>query len=189
MKILFQILILINLIAIQVIHAKEARLIRKFQSDMCTSSPNGTWGHCCYEHDFLYWIGGSFEQRLTADDQLMKCMILSGGPGHLYRDVVRITGTQFWSSAWENSNTNQNISLEELEIIKNEYDLWASLGQPRDFDFVMQESIVFEPLSTNQKNIIFNEVKKIKNTKDYKDFLSTYEHVTGTRPITESNFL
>lgn len=189
MKILFQILILINLIAIQTIHAKEARLTQKFQSDKCTSSPDGSWGHCCYEHDLLYWIGGSFEQRLAADNQLMKCMNLSSGPGHIYRDVVRVTGAPFWSSAWENSNTNKNISFEKLEIIKNEHDLWVSLGQPRNFDFVMQESIVFEPLSTNQKNIIFNEVKKIKNTKDYKNFLHTYKRVTGTLPITERHFL
>lgn len=189
MKALICSLIIIKIFFAQSVQAKEASLTQGFQSDMCTSSPNGSWGHCCYEHDLLYWVGGSFEQRKIADDQIMKCMNLSNGPGHIYREFVRTAGTQFWSSAWENNNMNLNIGPLEMEMIQNEYELWTNLGRPRDFDFVMQESILFLPLSISQKKLILKEVNKIKKTKSYQDFLKTYTRVTGTRPLIESNFL
>lgn len=171
-----------------VLWGQDAQMIQPFNSDLCTSSPNGTWGHCCYEHDFLYWAGGSFKERLAADDQLQMCMNKSGGPGEVYREFVRVGGVAHWSSAWDGANRNQNITIAETEIIKSEFELWLSLGSPRNFNFVSTESIVFLPLSLSQKNQINVELQSIRQTSEYKIFLNKYTTATGQLPITESIF-
>lgn len=44
-------------------------------SDGCTLWPDGSWRHCCVEHDRAYYYGGSFDDRKRADIELMKCVL------------------------------------------------------------------------------------------------------------------
>ena len=41
--------------------------IKPFSSDGCTMFPDGDWGGCCYDHDLLYWRGGTWRDRIKAD--------------------------------------------------------------------------------------------------------------------------
>ena len=48
--------------------------LRPFTSDGCSVFPDGTisqsrkWLKCCVEHDKAYWLGGTYAERLAADD-------------------------------------------------------------------------------------------------------------------------
>lgn len=49
-----------------------------FVTDGCSSSPDGSWVECCIEHDFAYWCGGSYEERVEADRVLGECVAEKG---------------------------------------------------------------------------------------------------------------
>ena len=53
--------------------------IKPFETDYCTMFMEGTWGHCCLEHDLRYWIGGTKKEQLQSDIQLRSCVAESGG--------------------------------------------------------------------------------------------------------------
>lgn len=163
----------------------NAQITNDFVSDGCTSAPNGNWKHCCYEHDLLYWIGGTFEDRLTADNRLQMCMNDVGGPGHIYYDFVRSAGLTFWSSAWEDQNKTNQLSINEIQQINAEKELWKSLGQPPNFNFINLESILFKALNKDQRtevNLYFKNSPKQNN--EYKDFLKQYIEINGYEPLT-----
>lgn len=77
--------------------------IRPFSSDGCSSFPNGTleqkelWLSCCEVHDYAYWVGGTYQQRLDADDALQQCVVAVGEPeiAQLMLAGVRVGGTPF----------------------------------------------------------------------------------------------
>lgn len=54
--------------------------LKPFTSDGCSVFPDGTlmqnelWLECCIEHDKAYWQGGSYQQRLAADEALQVCV-------------------------------------------------------------------------------------------------------------------
>jgi len=52
------------------------------------------WRHCCQEHDYAYWCGGSAEDRERADDQLASCVASETNLvyGWLMRSGVRVGG-------------------------------------------------------------------------------------------------
>ncbi|MBM4385617.1 MAG: hypothetical protein FJ091_19895 [Deltaproteobacteria bacterium] len=52
------------------------------------------WRHCCEEHDYAYWCGGSAEDRKRADAKLGECVasVTSPGYGELMRLGVRVGG-------------------------------------------------------------------------------------------------
>lgn len=45
-----------------------------FTTDGCSWWPDGTWAHCCVDHDVAYWCGGSFADRMAADRRLQECV-------------------------------------------------------------------------------------------------------------------
>ena len=49
-----------------------------FVTDGCSASPDGSWVECCIEHDFSYWCGGSYEERVEADRVLGECVAEKG---------------------------------------------------------------------------------------------------------------
>lgn len=57
----------LNLLVSNAIQAGE---IKPFKSDGCSSFPNGTfeqnelWLKCCTAHDYDYWKGGTYSERL-----------------------------------------------------------------------------------------------------------------------------
>ena len=52
----------------------------EFKSDGCSMFPDGYWFECCVIHDLAYWMGGTSEERLKADEELKKCVAEKGHP-------------------------------------------------------------------------------------------------------------
>lgn len=65
----------------------------------CSRSPDLAV-ECCYAHDNDYWIGGTEQDRFTADAELLACMALYGVPEEiavLYYRAVRAFGAPAWN--------------------------------------------------------------------------------------------
>ncbi|WP_259397176.1 hypothetical protein [Shewanella sp. SG41-4] len=91
-----------------------ADTLAPFTSDGCSAFPDGTfeqgelWLACCQKHDYDYWKGGSFDERLTSDKALRACVANVGQPqiALLMLAGVRVGGspylpTQFrWGYGW-----------------------------------------------------------------------------------------
>jgi hypothetical protein len=75
--------------------------LKPFSSDGCSAFPDGTltqnqlWLVCCTAHDYAYWKGGSYEDRLLADSELKQCVVQVGEKeiGLLMLAGVRVGGT------------------------------------------------------------------------------------------------
>lgn len=69
-----------------------------FRFDGCSFFPDGSgdtdWRHCCQEHDYAYWCGGSAMNRARADDALGACVAEETNVafGWLMRSGVRVGG-------------------------------------------------------------------------------------------------
>ncbi len=78
--------------------------IKPFSTDGCSEFPNGTrkhkdlWLQCCTEHDKAYWRGGTYEERLAADQTLRRCVDGVGEPkiAELMFKGVRVGGSPYW---------------------------------------------------------------------------------------------
>ena len=53
-----------------------------FESDGCSSFPDGDYFDCCFEHDKAYYSGGSWTKRWKADKKLLKCVAAKKGFEH-----------------------------------------------------------------------------------------------------------
>jgi len=109
-----------------------ARELQAFSSDGCSAFPDGTfeqkelWLHCCTQHDFAYWQGGTYQQRKQADKSLQLCVEQVGR-----KDVaimmlagVRVGGSPFWPTkfrwgyGWRYPRFYGKLSAEELKKIQ-----------------------------------------------------------------------
>jgi hypothetical protein len=69
-----------------------------FRFDGCSWWPDRfgdtDWRHCCQEHDYAYWCGGSAADRVQADDLLGSCVAgdTNAPFGWLMRTGVRVGG-------------------------------------------------------------------------------------------------
>ena len=78
--------------------------LKPFTTDGCSAFPEGTleqqelWMPCCVEHDRAYWLGGSYQQRLDADEALKECVNRVGEPeiALLMLTGVRVGGSPYW---------------------------------------------------------------------------------------------
>ena len=54
--------------------------LKPFRTDGCSAFPDGTfeqnhlWLTCCTAHDYAYWKGGTYDQRMAADLELKRCV-------------------------------------------------------------------------------------------------------------------
>jgi len=53
-----------------------------FKSDGCSMFPDGSYWECCVEHDKAYYVGGSWRERLSADNKLFNCVADKDGVHH-----------------------------------------------------------------------------------------------------------
>ena len=110
-----------------------------FTSDGCSVFPDGTisdskkWLKCCVAHDKAYWLGGTYAERLAADNALEQC-ITSVENKQLVAAMwagVRVGGSPYWFSpfrwsyGWPYSRGYRAVSDEEkamAESLLNEFD-------------------------------------------------------------------
>ncbi len=123
MDILKKIISIIMLLNMQIVFA-EQNTLRPFTSDGCSMFPDGSWQQCCVEHDKKYWIGGTREDRLTADRDLKKCVTENSNNllGFIVYVGVRKGGkpnipTSFrWGYGWDKSRNYSPLNETEIEI-------------------------------------------------------------------------
>lgn len=163
--------------------SEEVRFKNDLVVNLCTGFPNGTWGHCCYEHDVTYWAGGTFQERKNADQRLRQCVDVSGGPGELMHEGVRRFGAQFWSDAW-GTIPFSDLSPEEKELVLAENRLWRNLGMPHNFDFIHYETASFPVVTSKHKVLIKRRIQQLIRTPEYARFYNAYVAATGQQPTT-----
>lgn len=109
------------------IHGCSEADIKPFTSDGCSAFPNGTlehrdlWLACCTAHDLAYWQGGTYKQRVAADQNLRACVAQVGQPklAELMLAGVRVGGTPFlpspfrWGYGWPYPRFYGELSTEE----------------------------------------------------------------------------
>lgn len=110
----------------------QAGKLKPFTSDGCSSFPDGTrnqqnlWLDCCRKHDFDYWKGGTYAQRLDSDKALNVCVSQVGEPeiALLMLAGVRVGGSPFfptkfrWGYGWPYPKFYGELSQKELEQIR-----------------------------------------------------------------------
>lgn len=88
--------------------------LKPFTSDGRSAFPEGApeqstlWLSCCQQHDYAYWQGGDYQQRLDADKALKTCVSKVGKPkvALLMLTGVRVGGTPLlptsfrWGYGW-----------------------------------------------------------------------------------------
>lgn len=127
---------LIRLIIIGILLASayvQADTLKPFTSDGCSAFPDGTiehkklWLDCCHQHDFDYWQGGTYQQRLASDQQLKHCVSEVGEAtiAALMLAGVRVGGTPYlptsfrWGYGWSYPRLYGALSIEELaQVVK-----------------------------------------------------------------------
>jgi len=110
----------------------SADALKPFKSDGCSAFPNGTfkqqklWLSCCEIHDFAYWKGGTYKQRIAADLELKQCVTQVGEPkiAILMLLGVRVGGTPYlptnfrWGYGWSYPKGYSVLTLDELNQIE-----------------------------------------------------------------------
>ena len=111
----------------------QADTLKPFTSDGCSAFPDGTfdqktlWLDCCQRHDFDYWQGGTYQQRLASYNQLKICVSKVGEPtiAALMLAGVRVGGTPYfptsfrWGYGWSYPRLYGELSTDELaQVIK-----------------------------------------------------------------------
>lgn len=122
-------LILLLFVFSAMVNAEE---IKPFTSDGCSSFPDGTFQHknlwlaCCTAHDYAYWQGGTYNERLVADKQLRQCVAKVGEPqiAALMLAGVRVGGSPYfptsfrWGYGWSYPRWYKALTEEELRQIE-----------------------------------------------------------------------
>ncbi len=130
MRIVFN--VVFNLLFVLFSGVASAENIKPFTSDGCSSFPDGTFEHkelwlsCCTVHDYAYWQGGTYNERLIADKQLQQCVTNVGEPhiAQLMLAGVRVGGSPYfptsfrWGYGWSYPRLYKALTAEEQKQIK-----------------------------------------------------------------------
>lgn len=114
-----------------------AEQLKPFTTDGCSMFPDGTyqqnelWLSCCTAHDLAYWQGGSYQQRLVADESLKSCVAKVGQPqiAKLMLMGVRAGGTPYlptsfrWGYGWSYPKLYGELNKEELKQVEQLFPL------------------------------------------------------------------
>ena len=113
-------------------HSSNADTLKPFASDGCSAFPDGTfeqkelWLSCCIQHDYDYWQGGTYQQRLISDQNLQTCVALVGEPeiASLMLAGVRVGGTPYlpttfrWGYGWSYPRLYGELTAQEQKQVK-----------------------------------------------------------------------
>jgi len=118
----------------------NADTLKPFTSDGCSAFPDGTlqqnqlWLACCIEHDKAYWQGGTYQQRVAADDALQSCVEAVGEQAIalLMLAGVRVGGSPYfptsfrWGYGWRYPKFYGQLTDEELTQIKQQWQHYSN---------------------------------------------------------------
>jgi hypothetical protein len=107
--------------------------LQLFSSDGCSAFPDGSvsqnelWLECCTAHDFAYWQGGSYSERMNTDLELHECVSKVGEEeiALLMLAGVRVGGSPFfptafrWGYGWSYPKFYGELTDQELQQVKN----------------------------------------------------------------------
>lgn len=110
----------------------DADELQPFTSDGCSVFPDGTrehnklWLACCERHDYDYWKGGTYQQRVDSDQALKQCVSNIGQPkiALIMLAGVRVGGspllpTSFrWGYGWPYPRYYGALTKDELKKIQ-----------------------------------------------------------------------
>ena len=71
-----------------------------FGSGGCSLFPDGNYIDCCTAHDKAYYFGGSWKERLKADNVLFKCVAAKKGWWHKPLAVMMWSGVRIGGVSW-----------------------------------------------------------------------------------------
>lgn len=143
--------------------ASQTLVLKPFTTDYCSEWPDGKitdpkiWANCCFTHDMSYWIGGSQNERVAADQELKKCVgdVSDSLNGFLMYIGVRMGGTPgnasyAWGYGWTKDRDYFEVSEDELKKAK---------------DLLLQSDLNKKEKEKNLINIFIEQVldKKIIN--------------------------
>jgi len=82
---------------------------------------------CCIEHDKRYWLGGTYEERVKADDDLKICVAKVGGPAlaQIMLTGVRVGGAPYlpttfrWGYGWTYPRGYKTLTEKERKDARN----------------------------------------------------------------------
>ncbi len=75
-----------------------------FEYDGCSSFPDGDYRDCCIEHDKKYFFGGSWQQRLQADNEFLQCVRAQWQWYHQVLAPTMWVGVRMWGApTWPTS--------------------------------------------------------------------------------------
>lgn len=110
----------------------NADTLKPFTSDGCSAFPDGTtaqntlWLSCCHKHDYDYWKGGTYQERLESDKNLEACVAAVGEPeiALVMLAGVRVGGTPLlptkfrWGYGWPYPRFYGKLTESELEQVE-----------------------------------------------------------------------
>lgn len=123
---------LIACLLLLVINFADAAELKPFTSDGCSAFPDGTldnqelWLACCTQHDFEYWQGGTYQQRLASDQKLEACVAKVGQPevAAIMLLGVRVGGSPYiptefrWGYGWPYPRLYKPLTPEEVIVVE-----------------------------------------------------------------------
>jgi hypothetical protein len=126
--------ILILFLGLLLSGCSQQKTLKPFTSDGCSLFPDRSlidskdWCECCLEHDIAYWQGGTYEQRLAADEKLRDCVLAKTGDEMLANAMfagVRAGGSPWfynwyrWGYGWSYERKYQALTLEEQRMVSD----------------------------------------------------------------------
>lgn len=106
-------------------------MLSPFTTDGCSAFPDGTikikdqWLSCCIAHDLAYWQGGTYKERVLADEELKRCVNQVSNPvlAELMKAGVRVGGSPYfpssfrWGYGWPYPRGYQALTAEEKILV------------------------------------------------------------------------
>ncbi|MGK0442844.1 MAG: hypothetical protein ACJA0N_002663 [Pseudohongiellaceae bacterium] len=110
----------------------NASELKPFATDGCSAFPEGTfeknelWLNCCTLHDYAYWKGGTYTQRLKADQSLKSCVSEVGEPaiaiimlaGVRMGGIPLLPTTFRWGYGWPYPRLYSALTSNELNQVQ-----------------------------------------------------------------------